>query len=52
MLAITKCDLIDEELEKMIRPHLPRKVPCVFISSVTGEGLQSLKDALWTALQA
>jgi GTP-binding protein len=52
VLAITKCDLIDAELEKMIRPHLPRKVPCVFISSSTGEGLQELKDTLWKALQA
>ena len=52
VLAITKCDLIDEELEKMIRPHLPRKIPCVFISSSTGEGLQELKDTLWKALQA
>ena len=51
VLAITKCDLIDEELEKMIRPHLPRKVPCVFISSSTGQGLQELKDLLWKALQ-
>ena len=41
-----------EELEKMIRPHLPRKVPCVFISSSTGQGLQELKDMLWKALQA
>ena len=52
VLAVTKCDLIDKELEKMIRPHLPRKVPCVFISSSTGEGLQELKDTLWKALQA
>ena len=52
VLAITKCDLIDAELEKMIRPHLPRKIPCVFISSSTGEGLKELKDALWKALQA
>ena len=52
VLAITKCDLIDEELEKMIKPHLPRKIPCVFISSSTGEGLQQLKDTLWKALQA
>ena len=52
VLAITKCDLIDAELEKMIKPHLPRKIPCVFISSSTGEGLQQLKDALWKALQA
>ena len=52
MLAVTKCDLIDAELEKLIKPHLPRKIPCVFISSSTGEGLQELKDALWKALQA
>ena len=52
VLAITKCDLIDAELEKLIKPHLPRKIPCVFISSSTGEGLQELKDALWKALQA
>ena len=52
VLAVTKCDLIDKDLEKMIRPHLPRKVPCVFISSSTGEGLQELKDTLWKALQA
>ena len=49
---IAHIDLIDEELEKMIRPHLPRKVPCVFISSSTGQGLQELKDLLWKALQA
>ena len=52
VLAITKCDLIDAELEKMIKPHLPRKIPHVFISSSTGEGLQELKDMLWKALQA
>ena len=52
VLAVTKCDLIDEDIKKLIRPHLPRKIPCVFISSVTGEGLQQLKDTLWKALQA
>ena len=36
----------------MIKPHLPRKIPYVFISSSTGEGLQELKDMLWKALQA
>ena len=51
MLAITKCDLIDADLEKMIKPHLPRKVPHVFISSSTGQGLQELKDMVWNALQ-
>ena len=51
VLAITKCDLIDKDIEKEIRPHLPRKVPCVFISSATGEGMAKLKDILWEALQ-
>lgn len=51
VLAITKCDLIDKDIEKEIRPHLPRKVPCVFISSATGEGIAKLKDILWKALQ-
>ena len=51
VLAITKCDLIDKDIEKEIRPHLPRMVPCVFISSATGEGIAKLKDILWEALQ-
>ena len=51
VLAITKCDLADAEIEKMIKPHLPRKIPCVFISSSTGEGIPKLKDELWNALQ-
>ena len=51
VLAITKCDLIDKDIEKEMRPHLPRKVPCVFISSATGEGIAELKDILWEALQ-
>ena len=51
ILAITKCDLIDKDIEKEIRPHLPRKIPHVFISSSTGEGLKELKDILWKTLQ-
>ena len=51
-LAITKCDLVDEELRKEIRKHLPRKVQSFFICSYTGEGLQELKDYLWTALNS
>jgi Obg family GTPase CgtA len=50
VLAITKCDLIDEELKKEIKRHLPRKVPHVFICSVTGEGIPELKDILWNTL--
>ena len=51
VLAITKCDLADEQIEKEIRPHLPKKIPHVFISSVSSEGLNELKDLLWKALQ-
>ena len=51
VLAITKCDLIDEELEKEILPSLPKRVPHVFISSASGYNLDKLKDQLWKALQ-
>lgn len=50
VLAITKCDMIDDELEKMLKKELPKKVPHVFISSLTGKGLDKLKDLLWRAL--
>lgn len=50
ILAVTKCDLIDEERRKAIKRHLPRKIPCFMISSVVGEGLDELKDGLWNAL--
>ena len=51
VLAVTKCDLIDKELEKELARKLPRRIPHVFISSATGEGLDKLKDELWQALQ-
>ena len=50
VLAITKCDLIDEKRKKEIKPHLPKKVPYCFISSINQEGLKELKEQLWTAL--
>lgn len=50
ILAITKSDLIDDELEKMLKKELPKKVPHVFISSLTGKGLDKLKDLIWKAL--
>ena len=51
ILAVTKCVLLDSELEKEIKKHMPKKVPYVFISSVTGEGLKALKDIIWESLQ-
>ncbi|PKP42023.1 MAG: GTPase ObgE [Bacteroidetes bacterium HGW-Bacteroidetes-10] len=50
ILAISKSDLLDEELEKEIKKTLPRKIPHVFISSVTGKGITQMKDMLWDAL--
>ncbi|MBQ9463278.1 MAG: GTPase ObgE [Bacteroidales bacterium] len=50
VLAITKCDIIDEEIEKELARKLPKRIPHVFISSASGEGLDKLKDELWKAL--
>ena len=52
VVAITKCDMLDEELRRELRRHLPRKVPSVLISSLTGEGIPELKDLLWNTLNA
>ena len=52
VLAVTKCDLLDEELIEMLRETLPEDLPVVFISAVTGFGLDELKDVLWNELNA
>ena len=52
VLAVTKCDLLDEELIDMLRPTLPDDLPVVFISAVTGFGLEELKDVLWRELNS
>ena len=50
VLAVTKCDMLDEELMAEIEPTLPEGVPHVFISSFTGLGISTLKDLLWEEL--
>ena len=50
VLAITKCDLVDDDTIKEIKKHLPKKVPHVFISSVIGKGIDELKDLIWLTL--
>lgn len=50
VLAVSKSDLLDEELMAEIKPHLPRKIPTIFISSVTGMGIKELKELLWAAM--
>ncbi|MBR5928769.1 MAG: GTPase ObgE [Prevotella sp.] len=52
VLAVTKCDLLDEELIDMLRDTLPDDLPVVFISAVTGYGLTDLKDVLWAELNS
>ncbi len=51
LLAITKCDMLDDELIEQMRAHLPANVESVFISSVSGLNITTLKDMLWAALQ-
>jgi GTP-binding protein len=50
LCAITKCDLIDEDLQNLLTPSLPKEIESVFISAVTGYGLDQLKDKLWNLL--
>ena len=60
VLAITKCDLLDDELIEMLRSELEtawqdnaeQRVPVVFISAVANKGLDELKDVLWHELNA
>lgn len=50
LLAITKCDLADEELLNLLQPDLPKNVNITFISAVAQIGLQELKDKIWHQL--
>ena len=51
LLAITKCDMLDEELIEQMKPELPEGIETIFISSVAGYNIQKLKDRLWQMLQ-
>lgn len=50
LLGISKADLIDEDLKKLILPTIPKGVNSVFFSAVTGVGLDELKDRIWNVL--
>lgn len=50
VIAISKSDLLDDELKREIEKELPESIPHVFISSVTQQGLVQLKDILWQTL--
>lgn len=52
LLAITKADMLDDELREMIAEGIDVDIPFLFISSVSGYGLQELKDKLWEMMNS
>lgn len=52
LIAVSKSDMLDDELKEAIDTELPKNIDHVFISSVTNAGLTRLKDMLWNALNS
>lgn len=52
VLAISKSDMLDDELRAEIARELPEDLPSVFISAVTGQGITELKDLLWREINS
>lgn len=50
IIAVSKSDLLDDELKTAIEKELPEEIPHVFISSATNKGILELKDLLWKVL--
>ena len=50
LLAISKSDMLDEELMNALQRELPKEIPSIFISSVTNQGIDELKDLIWENL--
>ncbi len=51
LLAISKSDLLDEELMTALGAEIPKELPFIFISSITGYNLPALKDLIWQSQQ-
>ncbi|MEZ5006869.1 MAG: GTPase ObgE [Chitinophagales bacterium] len=51
LLGISKSDLLDEELQNLLKAELPKDIKCVFFSSLTQKGILELKDELWKLMQ-
>jgi len=51
IFAVTKADMLDDELIEEVRKQLPTELNVVFISSITGKGITELKDKIWKALK-
>ncbi|MDW3208679.1 MAG: GTPase ObgE [Reichenbachiella sp.] len=52
MLAITKSDMLDDELMEEMKKEVPTELPSIFISSVAQKNLNPLKDMIWDAINA
>jgi GTPase len=52
LLAISKSDMLDDELRDEIKKEWPTDIPSLFISSITNQGITELKDLLWSMLQS
>lgn len=50
VLAVSKCDLVDDTRRNDIERELPEGIPVLFISAVTGEGIDRLKDLIWNSI--
>ncbi len=50
IIAISKSDMLDEELKEAIQKELPEGTPTIFISSLTNKNIKELKDVLWKVL--
>ncbi len=50
ILAITKCDMLDDELIGELKKEIPSEIQTVFVSSVSGLGIPELKDLIWTEI--
>lgn len=50
ILAISKSDMIDDELKDLLRPEIPQNIPHLFISAIAQQGLTELKDLLWQTI--
>lgn len=51
ILAVTKIDMLDDELIEEVKKQLPSELNAVFISSITGKGITEIKDNIWKALK-
>ena len=50
ILAVTKSDMLDDELIEEVKKQMPNELPVIFISSITGKGVRHLKDIIWSEL--